>query len=69
VGLFHSPDDRLVERLAGERPPDPHRFDPAAADRGGIAVGAADGADGNGRESDTTDGDITGALAALREAL
>ncbi|WP_123623117.1 exonuclease RecJ [Halorubrum sp. CSM-61] len=44
------------------------------ADRGGIAVGAADGADeadganGNGSESET-DGDITSALAALREAL
>jgi len=35
------------------------------ADRGGIAVGAADGDD----ESEATDGDITGALAALREAL
>jgi len=37
-------------------------------DRGGIAVGAVDGADGNGRENET-DGDITSALAALREAL
>jgi len=36
------------------------------ADRGGIAVDAGDEADGSGSE---TDGDITGALAALREAL
>ncbi|WP_128905361.1 exonuclease RecJ [Halorubrum amylolyticum] len=38
------------------------------ADRGGIAVGAAAEADGV-DESEATDGDITGALAALREAL
>jgi hypothetical protein len=37
-------------------------------DRGGIAVGTADEADGI-EESEAIDGDITGALAALREAL
>ncbi|MFC7323831.1 exonuclease RecJ, partial [Halorubrum rutilum] len=38
------------------------------ADRGGIAVGAVDEASENGRGNET-DGDVTGALAALREAL
>jgi len=38
------------------------------AERGGIAVGAVDEADENGRGTET-DGDVTGALAALREAL